>query len=241
MSPSLVSSILDSEIDPTNTLSPYGCYTLYWFHLFFTCAVGILVFLYSLVWFVPRPVSTIDKSPISTIVLSITILSPPIFLIVTTYIILFSNLPMTCSFENHRTMWFSFVLVAIVEAYALAIVALRTGQILYGALIKRTGQDSHRRRTNIPHGRPQHRRAMGERTLAPWMLIGHWSMACVNLLCVRHHLPFLSSCFLVVSTDLAPSSSSTSGTFSSDPRANLDNGRWLTMESRRIKTEQHKQ
>jgi hypothetical protein len=167
----------------TSALHPHACYHPYWFACFLSLALSILLVLHLVVWLFPRPVSSVDQSPLSGVVVGIVVGGPPVFAAWAAYILLLAEEPRAfCHYAKHQAVW----------NYLYAAVAV-------GALA---------------------------------------AAACVVEF-VRIFLLVIRSTSSVAPDAAAPGT--TAGTFTSDPREMLDNGRWLTMESRKIKSQQQHQ
>ena len=181
--PGLYAVFTDSDTDVTSALHPHACYHTYWFVSFLCLALSVLLFLHLLVWLFPRPVSSVDKSPLSGVVVSIVVGGPPVFAVWAAYILLIADEPRGhCSYAKHQAVW----------NYIYAVAAL--GMVAAAACIVEFTR--------------------------------------IVLLVIRSKS--------AVTPD-APAAGTTAGTFTSDPKAMLDNGRWLTMESRKIKSQQQHQ
>lgn len=184
--PGLYAVVTDSDTDlASSPLHSHACYHPYWFVSFLTCALGVLLFLHLLVWWFPRPVSSVDKSPLSGVVVGIVFGGPPIFAAWSAYILLWAEEPrLHCAYARHAAVWNVVWATTAIGALAAGAFAVECVRILL--LVVRSSK-----------------------SVAPVVADG--------------------------------AANTTAGTFTSDPRAMLDNGRWLTMESRKIKSQQEHQ
>ena len=146
--PGLILTFMESESEfissdsatVTDAAVSFGCYSLYWFTVFLTVCVGVLIFLHILIEAVPRNVSTVDQSPLTGIIFTIAFGGPPIFLIWSTYILLISNTLKTCTFERHQMLWYYFGLVVFIELVCLSLIAKAFGEIILTAGTRKEGQ-----------------------------------------------------------------------------------------------------
>jgi hypothetical protein len=194
--PGLIGVVTDSEAD--------GCSSLYCFSVLFTLCLAVVLFVHVFLWAVPRPVSYVDKSPMSAMVAGIMVGGPPLFGIWTLTIVLPSvyarftaeelvipspsstTAEGQCLRANHAALWNYFTLIASLLGIGLLSIAGEFSRIFWRTLFYKPAPSA-------------------------------------------------------ATSAAATASASTSGSFSSDQTANLDNGRWLTMESRRIKSLQQQQ
>lgn len=188
-------------------LAPSGCYSLYWLDAFVVAALAVIIFVHVLIWQFPRPVSAVDNSPLSTTVAAIVVVGPPVFVCWSGYLLFASDVRNQCDYDRHTAVWNYFAAIVAVEAMAGVALLVAAVQIVI-SIVQKPGQP--------------HTAAASERPLDA----SHSSPSCsVSSLC---------SSLAVGPVD---GSKTSAGTFTSDPSAHLDNGRWLTMEARRIKSE----
>lgn len=183
---------LDSEHDSSaHAAFPWGCYSLYWFVAMFATSLSVVLGLHLLVWAFPRPVSHVDKSPLSAALAAIVLLGPPLFSLWAASILVWpASTVAQCPLEGHRALW----------GYFGALV----GSALVGGV---------------------------------WASSAVGGMIWSTLFRAKSVVP---SAAAAAQGSAAPSGSDPTllndSTFSSAPA--LDNGRWLTMEARRIRSKQ---
>ena len=121
--PALVALWLDSDFDSSaGAVYPWGCYQLYWFVGLWSACLGVVLALHVLVWAVPRPVSHVDKSPLSAFLVGLAVAGPPTFGAWALAMLVWpAQTRLQCAVQDHRALW----------AYFAAVTALGTAAALY--------------------------------------------------------------------------------------------------------------
>jgi len=119
--PGIAILALESDYDDSS-VSPWGCYSLYWFVALFLAALATILALHMLVWMVPRPVSHVDGSPLSGLIAALAILGPPAFGIWALALLVYpGTAPAQCSIQGHRALWGYFSVVVAAGSVAAAV------------------------------------------------------------------------------------------------------------------------
>ncbi len=138
--PGLVIVALDSEYDASSAF-PSGCASLYRFDAVFIALLSTLLVLHLIVWLAPRPVSHIDRSPLSAGVAAIVIGGPPVFFLWSLWLLVWPGEARSqCALQSHRGIWGLFAAVSGAGLLGLAWFATEIGRILWQMLVAKAGQ-----------------------------------------------------------------------------------------------------